>query len=306
MWPFIILLFTSHCGHCLPRESSSMTIISAPSMALTQAAKTTHSCRGLDSYKCKPTSVEFFASSANRDGEKLMLLAFDHLDLNGHKPHQHSAPKDDSDFHRKFTESSHPGKNLRNLLSVCAPENENLQTSSLTNQINMMSHVFCRQMGYMTYTSRRAANVLDDDNHDKVVWPSAICNGTEQRLEDCYWPEVTVTKCRQVIEVTCGTCSKYYSHVDDGVILTPGFPNSFPFTVQCDWLIYTHLGQGIELKFSTFNFPTSQLPSQQVGSSPCVASNAFLEIRPNDGENQQPLETLSDGQRYCGHKITGS
>lgn len=79
--------------------------------------------------------------------------------------------------------------------------------------------------------------------------------------------------------------------------MSPGFPNSFPFTVECDWLIYTHLGQGIELKFVTFNFPTSQLPMQQIGSSSCVSANAFLEIKPNGDTNPTQVQILTNSNR---------
>jgi hypothetical protein len=159
-------------------------------------------------------------------------------------------------------------------------------------------------MGYMTYSSRRATNVRDD--RDKALWPTAVCNGTEQRLEDCYWPEASVTTCKHVVEVTCGDCSKYSTHVDDGIIVSPGFPVSFPFTVQCDWLIHTQLGIGIELRFLFFNLPTSQLPQEQIGRSPCIASNAFIEITPSssllsDDSQVSSLEadTLSNAQRFC-------
>lgn len=185
-------------------------------------------------------------------------------------------------------------------LAVCAPQVESQQTNPLTNQINLMSHVFCRQMGYTTYISRRASNLMDEKQ--RSVWPSAVCNGTEQRLQDCSWPYVSLTSCKHVLEVNCGDCSKYYNHVDDGIILSPGFPNSFPFTVQCDWAIFTQLGAGIELKFTVFNLPTPLLPMAMIGASDCVASNAFLEIRPRSvsaGDTSLEAETLSNSQRFC-------
>ena len=222
---------------------------------------------GDDYYKCKPQAVEFLASLANRDGDKIMIVSFD-------------------ERHTR--------------LAICAPQIESQQTSPLTNQINLMSHVFCRQMGYMTYTSRRASNLMDEKQQS--VWPSAVCNGTEQRLQDCMWPYVSLTACKHVLEVNCGDCSKYYNHVDDGIILSPGFPNSFPFTVQCDWVIFTQLGAGIELKFTVFNLPTPLLPMAMVGASDCVASNAFLEIRPKSSgavETSVEAETLSNSQRFC-------
>ena len=230
-------------------------------------------------HRCKPTAVEFFPSMVNRDENKIMMLSFG-----------------DSDDVSK--------------LGLCSPESEttSMQPTAITNTINLMSHVFCRQMGYMTYSSRRATNVRDD--RDRALWPTAVCNGTEQRLEDCYWPEATVSSCKHVVEVNCGDCSKYYSHVDDGIITSPGFPVSFPFTVQCDWLIHTQLGTGLELRFLFFNLPTSQLPQSQIGRSPCIASNAFIEIHPSPvvstsnspEESQQSsleVDTLANSQRYC-------
>jgi len=91
--------------------------------------------------------------------------------------------------------------------------------------------------------------------------------------------------------------------------MTPGFPASFPFTVQCDWLIHTQLGTGLELRFLFFNLPTSQLPQSQIGRSPCIASNAFIEIHPSpivqpsfsleSPPNSLEADTLSNSQRYC-------
>ena len=235
--------------------------------------------QGTSHHNCKPTAVEFFPTLVNHDTDKIMMLSFGN----------------DEDSSK---------------LALCSPESEStsMQPTQVTNTINLMSHVFCRQMGYMTYLSRRATNVRDD--RDRALWPTAVCNGTEQRLEDCYWPEASVTSCKHVVEVTCGDCSKYYSHIDDGIIVSPGFPVSFPFTVQCDWLIHTQLGIGIELRFLFFNLPTSQLPQEQIGRSPCIASNAFIEIHPNpssptsllsDDSQGTSLEsdTLSNSQRYC-------
>jgi hypothetical protein len=188
-----------------------------------------------------------------------------------------------------------------NKYAICYPEDESPQSYLVTNQVNLMAHVFCRQLGHMTYTSRHPVNGMTEVT-SKAIWPSVLCNGTEQRLVDCHWPEVKSVACNQFLEVKCGSCSKYFSHVDDGVITTPGFPVSFPYTIQCDWLIYTKLGDGIELRFTAFNLPT-QLPFSQIGSSTCVTSNAFLDITPNDDTDKSGVERLvSNSNRYCVYK----
>lgn len=199
-------------------------------------------CKGSETRDCKPSSVEYFASSIHRDGDKIIMLSFDfdkkfpqmRTDQNRilsdgeiHSVKGHGDIKKgggssvhvdiDSDGDVRVNEGKHPlpahshidshrSANRKDRITVCAPENEHVSMSQLTNQINLMSHVFCRQMGYMTYVGRSAANVIDDK--ERTIWPSVICNGTEQRLEDCYWPDVTLTYCKQVLEVQCGSCSK--------------------------------------------------------------------------------------------------
>lgn len=198
-------------------------------------------CKGSESRDCKPSSVEYFASSVNRDGDKIIMLTFDfdkllpdtitdslsdggrthsvkgHGDINtggGSSVHVDIDSSGDvrvnskgiSHSHNPSSPDSHRSSSRKDRITVCAPENEHVSLSQLTNQINLMSHVFCRQMGYMTYIGRSAANVIDDK--ERTIWPSVICNGTEQRLEDCYWPDVTLTHCKQVLEVQCGSCSK--------------------------------------------------------------------------------------------------
>ena len=214
---------------------------------------------GRDYFKCKPSQVEYFASSNSND-EKIVLVTFD-------------------DEHKK--------------LALCA------EPAGDVSQVNLMLHVFCRQMGYTTYVSRRTTNIMEDS--DRAIIATALCYGTEQRLEDCHWPNVTLTRCKQVIEVNCGSCSKYFSHVDDGMISTPGFPLSFPYTVQCDWLIHTHLGSEIELRFLAFNFPQSLLPLAHIGTSMCEASSAFIEIRshPFNDNSSDENKTIANAERYC-------
>lgn len=239
---------------------------------------------------CKPLLVEYFAASSSRDADKLVMITL-----------------------------NEKGQNRK--VAVCHPEHENLQvgflicldhqvcnliclnfptkTQVLSNALNLLSHVFCRQMGYMTYESRQPAS-LGMEN-ESALWPASVsCNGTEQRLQDCYWPEVRLAVCKQRLQVQCGSCSKYLAHADDGVISSPGFPSSFPFTVQCDWLIYTKLGEGIELRFTAFNLPTSQLPLSQLGSSTCAAAGAYLEITPDPGTGLAAEErVLANSRRYC-------
>lgn len=204
-------------------------------------------CKGSETRDCKPSSVEYFASSVHREGDKIIMLNFDFdvkkfpetkpdedSKLSGKETHNvqghgdiktgkgsvahvdidldggvrindadHSLPLNS---HNVPMNNEHRSPSRKDRITVCAPENEHVSLSQLTNQINLMSHVFCRQMGYMTYVGRSAANVIDEK--ERTMWPSVICNGTEQRLEDCYWPDVTLTHCKQVLEVQCGSCSK--------------------------------------------------------------------------------------------------
>ncbi|RWS09354.1 hypothetical protein B4U79_17684 [Dinothrombium tinctorium] len=129
---------------------------------------------------------------------------------------------------------------------------------------------------------------------DILLTPS--CKGSEQNLKDCEWPEVRETECNKFFVIRCGFCNRHFSMFEEGVITSPGYPNLFFPFIQCDWFLATGLGDGIELKFTTFD-----LLANHSNSMTCSPRYAYLEIRPGPDPNTEHGidRILSNQDRYC-------
>ncbi|KAI1285791.1 hypothetical protein HDE_11545 [Halotydeus destructor] len=193
------------------------------------------------------------------------------------------------------------------------------ESAAEANAVNLVGHVFCRQMGFMTSTGRKWTRAGGQQQRPGWLPATAVlCSGAEQKLQHCRLlsaNQVATTTttanqgeagCREVLAVQCGSCSHTSGHLEDGWLASPGFPVSLAYTLQCDWLLYTQLGQGFELTFQQFRLPSAQLtPVHSLGASNCLASNAFLEIWPHggshqgDGDQDQEQEVLGNGRRFC-------
>ncbi|RWS23566.1 hypothetical protein B4U80_13353 [Leptotrombidium deliense] len=146
-------------------------------------------------------------------------------------------------------------------------------------------------MGFTTYESIGSTTEIKNSTIKKI-WPTVECEGTEQKLSDCEWSQVMQVECNQIMTLECGQCSKRFENSDFGVIQSPGYPDSyFPLT-QCDMFVVTS-GDGIDLKFTTFNLPTGSSDSLY-----CSPKYAYIEIKPNGDENDID-KILSNTDRYC-------
>ncbi|XP_042899193.1 uncharacterized protein [Parasteatoda tepidariorum] len=134
-------------------------------------------------------------------------------------------------------------------LFLCFPQN-----SEDYRRAYILSHIICRQMGFMTFISMNSK--LSASIEDKLFYglkPNSFsCTGQEQNVSHCEWNSVNVGSCKAITDLSCGDC-QYAIKETSGFIEVPGYPLVNLHDITCEWDLMLDEDHTIELSFHHFH-----------------------------------------------------